>query len=312
MASGIIDCHAHVASQEFIPLSFIEGAAGNVVRALAAQGLSVTRRQLLDRWLAGLQDGDCDELVEEMNASGIAESVLLLPDFTFALKDCKLSISEAVERHRVILNRRPDRFRVFAGVDPRWGRDGVDLFHRAVTEYGFHGLKLYPPCGYSPSDRSLFPFYEICAQYRLPVLTHTGPTSPVLAFDVARPILADEAARTFPDINFILAHGHGTYVEECIALCACRPNVYLDVSGFQTMPVESLRPLFSRGINHKILFGTDWPLFRVQGRQQAFVESLSREPSPVAALRPREADAFFGGTIHKLLCQTPPREVSAT
>src|SRR5690606_26723281 len=97
-----------------------------------------------------------------------------------------------------ICERHPGRFYVFAGVDPRWGLDGIRLFERGVGEYGFHGLKLYPPCGYSPSDPRLYSLYEICASRGLPVLTHVGGTSPALAFDTSDPILLDQAARSFP------------------------------------------------------------------------------------------------------------------
>jgi predicted TIM-barrel fold metal-dependent hydrolase len=297
----IIDGHCHVASVDFTPRSFIEGVIDNVLAALAAQGLRPDRNNLLKLYLDKMQDPECHELVAEMTEAGIEKAVLLLPDFTYALKDSNLTISEMFDRHRALLQRHPDKFFVFAGVDPRWGADGVQLFEKAVTDYGFRGLKLYPPCGYRPSDRSLYPYYEICAQRGLPVLTHTGATSPALAFEAARPIHIDQAALDFPTVNFILAHGSVAYVEECIMMCAFRPNMYLDISGFEMSPVESLNPLFSRGINHKIIFGTDWPVFRMQGSQKTFVEKLLDENSPLGNLRQYELQAVFRKTIQRLL-----------
>lgn len=297
----IIDAHCHIASTDFTPPSFIEGVIDNVAAALAAQGLRPDRNKLLSLYLDKMKDPDCDELVAEMDQAGIEKAVLLLPDFTYALKDSSLTISEMFDRHRAVLQARPDKFYVLAGVDPRWGADGIQLFERAITEYGFHGLKLYPPCGYSPSDRSLYPFYEICAKYRLPVLTHTGATSPALPFESARPIHIDQAALDFPTVNFILAHGSISYVEECIMLCAYRPNLYLDISGFETIPVELLTPLFTRGINHKVIFGTDWPVFRMQGTQKSFLEKLFDDNSPLGKLRVRELEGLFRQTIEQML-----------
>jgi len=307
--SRIIDAHTHVASVDFIPLSFLERAADNVHTLLRFQGIASSRAKLLELYLGRLQDDNAEELVSEMAAAGIDKSILLLPDFTFALRDTKLSIAEMFDRHRAILERWPEKFFVFAGVDPRWGIDGVRLFEKGVSDYGFHGLKLYPPCGYSPSDARLYPFYEICAAHQIPVLTHTGPTSPLLSFDLARPILVDQAARDFPNVNFILAHGTGCYAEECIMLCSYRPNVFLDVSGFQTMPVENLRHLFSRKIDHKIIFGTDWPLFRLQGDQRSAVESLIRDEGPINSLSPRTRAAFFRENIERLINVRKPVEV---
>jgi predicted TIM-barrel fold metal-dependent hydrolase len=199
------------------------------------------------------------------------------------------------------LQRYPDKFYVFAGVDPRWGVDGIQLFEKAVYGYGFHGLKLYPPCGYSPSDPALYPYYEICAHRGLPVLTHTGATSPALGFETARPIFVDQAALDFPGVNFILAHGSINYVEECTMLCAFRPNIYLDISGFEMTPVEHLNPLLYRGINHKIIFGTDWPVFRMQGSQKSFVEKLLDEDGPMGNLRKNELESIFHKSIQSLL-----------
>jgi len=299
----IIDSHTHVASTDFIPRSFIEGAVENMFVALAAQGVNSPKAKLLDLYLQKLQDHHCDLLTIEMERAGIEKSILLLPDFTFALRDCKLSIAEMIERHRIILERRPQAFLVFVGVDPRWGADGVALFEKAVTQYGFHGLKLYPPCGYHPAERCLYPFYEICAANALPVVVHTGGTSPILALDKGDPVLIDQAARDFPAVNFILAHGSTAYIEQCVMMCACRPNVFLDVSAYQSMSIERLRGMFLRGISHKIIFGSDWPIYRLQGQQKTFVDALLSDNGPLSGLRERELTAFFRGTIERLLCK---------
>jgi predicted TIM-barrel fold metal-dependent hydrolase len=297
----IVDGHAHAASTDFIPRSFIEGAIDNMSLALSAQGINASRVKLLDLYLEKLQDHNCDRLAAEMAEAGIEKAVLLLPDFTFALRDSSLTIAEMIERHRLLLEKRPDAFLIFAGVDPRWGRDGVALFARAVSQYGFHGLKLYPPCGYSPSDPGLFPFYEICAEHNLPVVVHVGGTSPALSFETAHPVLLDQAARKFPAVNFILAHGSSAYVDQCVMMCAYRPNLFLDVSAYQATSTERLREIFTRGINHKIIFGTDWPVFRLQANQKSLVESLLREDGPLRGLSPRELHAFFRGTMARLL-----------
>src|SRR5207244_5356608 len=101
---------------------------------LVAQGVPVTRQKLAAIYRQKLQDPLCDALVAEMDAAGIAKSVLLIPDFTLALKDCALTIEEAYERHRAVLARHPGRFEVFGGIDPRWGKSGIDLFERSLAE----------------------------------------------------------------------------------------------------------------------------------------------------------------------------------
>jgi predicted TIM-barrel fold metal-dependent hydrolase len=303
----IIDSHCHIASGEHIPKSFIEGSVANMVAAFSANGLPVTAKKLMAMFDQKMQDPLCDALVTEMSSAGVSKSVLLIADFSFALKDCVLTIEESFQKHRKVLERHPDKFEVFGGVDPRWGKDGLALFERSIVEFGFRGLKLYPPCGYSPSDPALFPFYELCAHHRLPVLLHVGPTSPALSFTTASPFLVDEAAHRFPTVNFILAHGATSFTDECAALCRFRPNVFLDISAFQTLAQQgmesALRKTFSQGINHKVLFGTDWPVFRLQGDQRAFVEAVTAEDGPMDELNASEKSLVLHRNIERLLAQ---------
>lgn len=299
-----IDGHCHVASMDFIPRSFIDGVVANMLAAARSTGLAIAPERMSELVMASMQDPDCDELAAEMTAAGIDRAVLLLPDFTYALRDCRLTIAEMFERHHRVLVRHPGRFVVFAGVDPRWGKDAIALFERGVRELGFRGLKLYPPCGYSPSDPSLGPFYELCAHHRIPVLLHTGATSPALSFETASPVLVDSAARAHPGVDFILAHASTWYVEEAIMMAASRPNVYVDVSGYAAAPVARVGALLERGIDHKIIFGTDWPVFRMQARQADLVAPLLADSGPLARLSPRARDLVMGQTIHGLLART--------
>jgi predicted TIM-barrel fold metal-dependent hydrolase len=302
----IIDSHCHIASEEHTPMSFIEGSVANMVGALSAQGLPATPKKLIAMFMNKLQDPQCDFLAQEMEEAGISKCVLLIPDFTYALKDCKLTIEESFHRHREVRLRHPGKFEVFGGVDPRWGKDGVALFERSLAEFGFSGFKVYPPCGYSPSDPSLFPYYELCAHHRVPVLLHIGPTSPVLDFTVSNPFQIDEAARRFPRVNFILAHGSVSFVQECIMLCRFRPNVYLDISGYQATlgydpAATAVKQIVSVGINHKVLFGTDFPVFRLQGEQKDFIEPLIREDGALADLSEREQSMILHANVERLL-----------
>jgi predicted TIM-barrel fold metal-dependent hydrolase len=269
---------------------------------LKAQGRSVSRNKVETLYLSRFNDADCNELIQQMDDAGIEKSVLLLADFTFALPDGGLSVAEMLDRHVRVSRRHAGRLLVFAGIDPRWGADGIELFRRAAASGDIHGFKVYPPCGFTASDRRLYPFYEICAAHQLPVVLHVGATSGVLDFETARPIHLDQAARDFPGVNFILAHGSVHYSHECAMLCSHRPNVFLDVSGFEVAQLSGLRWVFEQGINHKILFGTDWPLFRLRGSQRDFVSTLGdRSVAFGAHTSDRDVELFFFGNAARLL-----------
>lgn len=308
----IVDGHAHVASTNYIPRQFFAGVADNIVApAVKTAARSPSAAQVQKLLEAQTQDHNADQLVREMDAAGVAATVLLVPDFSHAL-ECSMSILEMAAHHHQIRQRHPGRFYVFQGIDPRSGREAIDFFERTLVEYQFNGLKLYPPCGYSPSDERLYPAYEICRQHGVPVLLHTGPTSPVLEFSWAHPLLVDRAAKDFPGVNFILAHGGVSHTQDAMQLCAFRPNVYLDIAGFPAALhpqgwKRQLHDLFRVGINHKIIFGTDWPLFQLSLSTRNSVEQLGSGDGPLAGLPQRDIECILAGNIERLI----PRSAAA-
>jgi predicted TIM-barrel fold metal-dependent hydrolase len=89
-------------------------------------------------------------------------------------------------------------------------------------------------------------------------------------------------------------------------LCRFRPNIYLDVSGFQASlgydpSASAVRNIVSLGINHKVLFGTDFPVFRLQGEQNDFVRALTAKNGPLSELNDREKSLFLYRNIERLL-----------
>lgn len=275
----IIDSHAHAAMEEVLPVPFFDGWVDNLERLLPP-GASPSQRDALTALFRRMnQDPGCDRLVTEMNEAGIDKTVLLIVDFGYAYPDQFNHLEDVYAIHRDILARHPGRFIVFAGIDPRRGRSGHELLERALTEWGFGGLKLYPPCGYSPDSRELDPLYEICAFHRVPVLSHIGPTSPTLSFKYTRPEYIEDAAFRFPNVNFILGHAGVVWRDEAALLALHRPNVYLDLSGFQSEWRQGrldaiLDEHKRRGLLRKLLFGTDWPIHRIGGGQARWVEAF--------------------------------------
>lgn len=301
----IIDGHCHLASSKCIPRDFFAGVARNMGVKMAAQGVPVDHDKIVRMMIAQYADHDADGLITKMDAAGIEKTVLLAPDFTYVFES-EYSLDDLARQHAAVRERHPGRFHVFMGVDPRWSTAGYDFFEKAIRDYGFEGLKVYPPCGFSPSDERLFPLYEICAARGLPVLLHTGPTTPTLSFEQANPYLIDAAAKKFPTVNFILAHGGVNFVAEAKLMCNYRPNVYLDISGFPAVMSPGgwkphLADLFSQNINHKIIFGTDWPVFSMKEDLRAMTAGLLDESGPMSKMPQPVIAAIMAGTMQSLL-----------
>jgi predicted TIM-barrel fold metal-dependent hydrolase len=310
----IVDGHCHLASNRCIPYGFFAGVASNMAARMRAQGVPAEVDKLARMLAMQYDDHDGDRLVAKMDEAGIEKSVLLAPDFTHVFES-KYSYEDVAWQHAAVSKRHPGRFHVFFGIDPRWGQQGYTFFERSIEELGFAGLKIYPPCGYSPSDERLFPLYEICSAYGLPVLLHTGPTTPTLSFAHADPYLIDAAAMRFPNVNFILAHGGVNFTERAKLMCNYRPNVYLDIAGFPAMMCPagwrvSLRALFNQNINHKIIFGTDWPVFSMKDDLKAMINGMFGEDGPLAKLPAAMVANIMAGNIERLLPpRVPPRSV---
>jgi predicted TIM-barrel fold metal-dependent hydrolase len=301
----VIDAHINVASTLTIPPEFIDLQAANAFARLEAMGQTVSKSRVADRIHALYQDDLADRLVSEMDGAGIESAVLLAPDFTH-VTNCRLNPAELAAHHDEIRRRHPGRFDVFMGVDPRNGEDGVALFEKCVDVYGFRGVKLYPLCGYSASDPRLYPYYEICASRGLTVLCHTGPGWQPLDFSFGQPLLLDAAAKDFPAVNFILAHGGVTHVEEATYMCAFRPNVYLDVSGFVAVLhpdgwARHLNDVFRRGVNHKIVFGTSWPAFKMSTSFKAIMAEVVEGSTVFDGIKNKDRRLILGGNIRRLL-----------
>ncbi|MFI6448429.1 amidohydrolase family protein [Kitasatospora sp. NPDC050543] len=301
----VYDGHCHIASTHFIPREFIEDVVRNVHRRLDARGPAPAPARLTENYAAQHDDHTGDQLVAEMDAAGVDRAVLLVPDFGLRM-DCPLPMAEMARLHHGIRQRHPGRFWVYLGADPRRGEAGVAAFERMVDDYGFDGLKLYPPCGYSPSDPGLYPYYEVCAARELPVFVHTGPTGGSLDYGPAHPLRIDRAARDFPSVDFVLGHAGLTHAETAGYLAAHRPNVYLDIGGFASTPTiprwpEHLNRLFRLGLNHKIIFGTDWPLGRLSGGLRRSVGEVVHGPTVFAGVGRRDQDLIMHGNLLRVL-----------
>lgn len=114
----------------------------------------------------------------------------------------------------------------------------------------------------------------------------------------------DHAALRFPDVNFIIAHGGVHNLESSIQLCAYRPNVYLDVAGFLETPGgwrRNFATLFAAGISHKIIFGTDWPVFSGSAGYAACLSELCAADSPLIETDRRDLELFFADNISRLV-----------
>lgn len=301
--------HAHVADHGLLNDHFLHGMK-DVLRRRAADEFAVdVAPGLIDRLARRrLSDSDCRQLIAEMDAAGIAQTVLLIADFGFGHEDAEASLTRLYDQHRALLAAHPDRLIVFGGADPRRGPAGLALFERGLSELGFRGLKLYPPCGYEIDDPGLSPYYELCAAHGAPVLIHTGPSLSTMTGDRGYPASILRTAERFPRVQFVLGHAAYQSFDTNVAIAERHRNVYLETSGFQRLIdrrdelLALTRALFAR-IPDQVVFGTDWPVFNIKAKQADWVRYFAEldvlDDGQRARLFHRNAEAALGPWLNR-------------
>lgn len=158
----------------------------------------------------------------------------------------------------------------FASVDPTRGPEAVNEARRLIASGGIRGFKLHPPVQqFHPNDRAVYPFYEVLAEARMPVIFHTGhsgigtgmPGGGGVRLKYGNPMDIDDVAVDFPDMPIIMAHPSFPWQDEAISICLHKPQVYIDLSGWSPKYFSpTLIQYANTLLKQKILFGSDFPL----------------------------------------------------
>ena len=163
----------------------------------------------------------------------------------------------------------PDVLIPFASVDPHKGKLGVREA-RELIERGARGFKFHPNTqAFWPNDVMFYPLYEVIAEAGLIALFHSGttgigagmPGGGGVRLKYSNPMLVDDVAADFPELDIILAHPSFPWQDEALAIAVHKPNVYIDLSGWSPKYFpENLVRYTNTLLKDKMLFGSDYPL----------------------------------------------------
>jgi predicted TIM-barrel fold metal-dependent hydrolase len=171
-------------------------------------------------------------------------------------------IAEGAARH-------PDVLIPFASVDPARGVSGIAAARRLVADHGVRGFKFHPNLqGFAPNDRAAYPLYEAISELGVPALFHSGqsgigaglPGGGGIRLRHSNPMLLDDVAADFPDLQIIVAHPSFPWQDEALAVAVHKPNVWLDLSGWSPkyFPPQLVR-FANTMLRDRVLFGSDHP-----------------------------------------------------
>ncbi len=158
----------------------------------------------------------------------------------------------------------------FASVDPMRGAAAVAEARRLIATGGIRGFKLHPPLQqFHANDKAAYPFYEVVAEAKLPVIFHTGhsgigtgmPGGGGVRLKYGNPMDIDDVAVDFPDMPIIMAHPSFPWQDEAISVCLHKPQVYIDLSGWSPKYFSPILIQYANTLlKKKMLFGSDYPL----------------------------------------------------
>ena len=259
-----IDFHVHLSTHEWM-----EASMGPLIDAAQRHFRTQIPIRTVDEMAQEFRNDDVLAVVLAWDA----ESGMGLPATTNEF------VAECVARH-------PDVFLGFASVDPWKGKTGVKAFRHAITNLGLKGLKLHPGCQmFAPNDTRVYPLYEAASELQVPIIFHTGttgvgaglPGGAGVKLGYCRPILLDDVAADFPDLQIVAAHPSWPWQDEMLAVAQHKTNVWLDLSGWSPrlwspeLVKNVLGPLADRA-----LYGSDYPFLTLGKWLKAFE---SHEPS---------------------------------
>ncbi|WP_425588820.1 amidohydrolase family protein [Streptomyces thinghirensis] len=187
----------------------------------------------------------------------------------------------------------------FGSVDPRRGPAAVKRARMLVEEHGVLGFKLHPSLqGFAPNDPAYGPLFETLQELGSIVLFHTGQTGIGAGLPGGRgiklrysdPMLIDDVAADFPDLNIILAHPSTPWADSSISIATHKANVFVDLSGWMPkyFPPQLVRAA-GTFLRHKALFGSDFPLITPERWLSSFGELGVQEEARRLILRDNAA-----------------------
>ncbi len=240
-----------------------------------------------------------DQLLEEMDESGVEKAVILGQDTHATPNPSFRNYSIRNDELAEMAAKGKERLLPFAGVDPNAAPQALKELKRAIRVLGVRGLKVHNSANsvYLNDKRKMYPLYALCEEEELPILFHTGTTGlGDCEIRYSNPELLDEVGQEFPGLRMIMAHFGWPWMDIAIAIALRNPNVFLDVSGWRPKYLPSSLLSYLNGpLQGRILFGTDYPMIRHREWMRDF-ETLRRRLKPGVAenLMKRNAEKLLG------------------
>src|SRR5919106_1123094 len=270
----IIDCHVHLNKYDKI---------GSLSRRFASLGNRL------------------DALVQSMNNNHVDYSIVISSYRVDVNRPSTSQIIDIVDKDENIRN----KIGIVAGFTiNNHTEEDLKQYKIWLKDRLIKGVKLY--CGYEhyyPYDKRYQKVYDICMEYRVPVMIHTGDTySSTAKLRYAHPLNVDDIAVDNPELRIVMCHLGNPWVADCQEVLYKNSNVYSDISGLVVgdFGLHSARRYVNQindllnyvGKPHRLLYGSDWPISNMDS-YLAFVRKLELDADSYDLLMSRNTRNIF-------------------
>ena len=318
----IIDIHTHFWGKGYIPRAFHMATAQD----WAAREPGRDPLMILPKIEEGLVDPDGSLFIRNMDQAGVDTSFIMGADFGvyWGGEEPEVPLEEQLRAFAELQEKFPGRLYAFVMIDPRRA-NAVDLFSRAIREWGLKGCGEFGLKNLSVADDEAQPLIRKCADLDVPVLIHTratgGTDSGALSWgdltskNINHPDQVEKILERYPGLKVILSHvGYPFWWEKAAHIAGKYPNCYLDIANWDRdmKEPESLIPKLACmrdmvGADH-ICFGSDQSSGKrhsgeqsVMARWLGFLRELPEKARAYGYVFSQdEMDLILGGSARKL------------
>lgn len=230
----------------------------------------------------------CDRLIEEMDAAGIDQGVVVGRNSGFLGSVSNADVMDFVQTY-------PSRFLAVASVDLAERKAAIREIDAAMAG-GFKAVNIEPGAHVIPmpaDDRRLYPIYSHCEDSRIPVIMLAGGNAgPDL--ESTNPASLDRVLADFPGLKIAVAHGGWPWVHQILHIAFRRPNLFLspDMYLVNTPGMSDYVKAADGFLADRFIYGTSFPLCPVKGYLDWF-KTLPIRPENQERILYRNALEFF-------------------
>jgi predicted TIM-barrel fold metal-dependent hydrolase len=262
----VIDSHAHVWGEGFLPAAFFRDAA----EGWAAKAADRRSDMILPKLLAGVVDASGDDFIANMDRAGVDATFVMMLDVGAPVfgEEPAVPVEAQIDFYGGLQKRHKGRLYSHVAVDFR--RTGhLDLMRRAIRDQGLVGIGEITPDGFSVADERIRPTMRLAADLGVPVQIHTrtGVWTDMAGTDFTEdnpvhPVHVARLARELSDLKIVLCHaGFPHWWQVAAEAVADLPNCVLDISNWNERFETDVPELIARLATWRSLVGPERILF---------------------------------------------------